>query len=254
VTGPSAILERNTSNLAISLSPAVANVAPVRQLATHPNCALASTCDKTSQSWASHCRADVWKNTFFNGLYDFGVLAYSLLLVGDHFCPKGTAASICPTGWRRVLRKESVVKKPILPLAMGLFLLVTPSLAAAQPGESDITPLSNKDVLVMVQQRLSEEAIVTAIKSSPCTFDTFPPVLKDMKRRGVPDAVLQAMIQAPYGPSLRNLTSKDELGEQPIYHYADQLRQMGYITPSTASRSNQFPRQSRARASRNRRQ
>ena len=145
------------------------------------------------------------------------------------------------------------MKRRILPFAMGLFLFLTPSLAAAPSGETDITPLSNKDVLVMVQQHLSEEAIINAIKSSPCTFDTFPPVLKDMKRRGVPEAVLQAMIQAPYGPSAQNM-GRDELGEQPIYHYADQLRQLGYIMPSTASRSTQFSRQSRTRASRTRRQ
>jgi hypothetical protein len=142
------------------------------------------------------------------------------------------------------------VNKPFLPLTMGLLLLLTPSWANAMSGETDITPLSNKDVLVMVQQHLSEAAIINTIESSPCTFDTFPPVLKDMKRRGVPDAVLQAMIQAPYGPASQNVR-KDDLGEQPIYHYADQLRQLGYVTPSTASRSSGF-RANRTRAARRR--
>jgi hypothetical protein len=123
----------------------------------------------------------------------------------------------------------------------------------ALPGETDFTPLSNKDVLMMVQNHLPEEAIVKAIKSSPCTFDTFPPVLKDMKRRGVPDAVLQAMVEAPYGPSVSNL-NKDELGEQPIYHYADQLKAMGYITPTTVGRSSFARQNARARATRTRRQ
>ena len=108
---------------------------------------------------------------------------------------------------------------------------------------------------MMVQNHLSEEAIVNAIKSSPCTFDTFPPVLKDMKRRGVPDAVLQAMVDAPYGPSVQEMNvSKDELGEQPIYHYADQLKAMGYISPTTVSRSSYQRQNARARASRTRRQ
>jgi hypothetical protein len=146
------------------------------------------------------------------------------------------------------------VKTRILLLAMGLFLSLTPSLAAAPAGENDITPLSNKDVLVMVQLHVSEEAIVKAIQSSPCTFDTFPPVLQDLKRRGVTDAILQAMIQAPYGPSsAQNASKKDELGEQPIYHYADQLRQMGYIAPSQTTRSNRYQRDNRTRASRTRR-
>lgn len=145
------------------------------------------------------------------------------------------------------------MKKAFLPLAIGLFLLLTPSFAAAMPDETDVTPLSNKDVLTMVQNNVAEEAIIRAIKSSPCTFDTFPPVLKDMKRRGVPDAVLQAMVEAPYGPSLQQASKDDDLAEQPIYHYADQLKAMGYITPSRSN--SRFARQSRsARASRNRRQ
>jgi hypothetical protein len=145
------------------------------------------------------------------------------------------------------------VKRSFLPFAIGLLLVLTPSLASAFSGEADITPLSNKDVLAMVQNHVSEEAIVKAIKTSPCTFDTFPPVLKDMKRRGVSDAVLQAMLEAPYGPSPKATAAKDELGEQPIYHYADQLRQMGYIAPS-AVRRNPYPRQNnRARATRIRR-
>jgi len=142
------------------------------------------------------------------------------------------------------------MKKRFLPLVIGLFLL-TPSLAAAFSGETDITPLSNKDVLQMVQKNVSEEAIINAIKSSPCTFDTFPPVLRDMKRRGVSDAVLQAMIDAPYGPARQNASAKDDLGDEPIYHYADQLKQFGYIAPTTAGGRNRFPRQNaRARSTR----
>ena len=141
------------------------------------------------------------------------------------------------------------MKKILLSLGVGL-LLLTPFLTPAVAGERDVTPLTNKDVLQMVQNHLSQEAVINAIKSSPCTFDTFPPVLKDLKRRGVPDAILQAMIEAPYGPSERNTTAKDDLGEQPIYHYADQLRQMGYISPTTSGRAT-FPRQSvRARNTR----
>ena len=142
------------------------------------------------------------------------------------------------------------MRKPLLPLAMGLLLLLVPSFAYALPGESDVTPLNNRDVLMMVQQHLSEEAIVKAIQSSPCTFDTFPPVLQDMKRRGVPDAVLQAMIDAPYGPSLQTTVAdgKDEQGEQPIYHFTDQLQRLGYLAPSTSRQPARFPRNNRLRA------
>jgi hypothetical protein len=111
------------------------------------------------------------------------------------------------------------VKKAFLPLAIGLFLILTPSFVSAFSGETDVTSLNNKDVLTMVLNHVPEEAIIRTIKSSPCTFDTFPPVLKDLKRRGVPDSVLQAMVEAPYGPSTQ-ATSTDELSaeDQPIYH------------------------------------
>lgn len=145
------------------------------------------------------------------------------------------------------------MKKSFVPLAVGLVLILLPNMVNAFAGETDITPLSNKDVLVMIQKHMSEDVIINTIKSSPCTFDTFPPVLKDMKRRGVPDAVLQAMIEAPYGP-VPNAATRDEIGgDEPIYHYADQLRQLGYIAPST-SRRNAFRQSNRIRASRTRRQ
>ena len=146
------------------------------------------------------------------------------------------------------------MKKAFLPLAVGLFLILTPSFVAAMPGETDVTYLSNKDVLAMVQNNVPEEAILRTIKSSPCTFDTFPPVLKDLKRKGVPESVLQAMVEAPYGPSRQAKDRDDLAADQPIYHFADQLRQMGYISPSAVRTNTRFARQnSRTRASSSRR-
>lgn len=138
-----------------------------------------------------------------------------------------------------------------------LFIAVTASIASAFPGnslrgssgDSDFTPLNNKDVLLLVERNVDMEAIIKAIKSSPCTFDTFPPVLREMKRRGVPEAVLQAMVEAPYGPATDSNT--DDLAEQRIYHYIEQLNKMGFVTPTTAGRRAPT-RQSRARASRSR--
>ena len=121
-------------------------------------------------------------------------------------------------------------------LAATLLLTLLPSMAAAQSSEvEEVTPLNNKDVLVMVEKKVEKDTIIKTIKSSPCTFDTFPPLLKEMKRRGVPEAVLQAMLEAPYGPSVAN-SSKDDLGESPIYHYAEQLKQMGFLNPVPTGR------------------
>lgn len=139
------------------------------------------------------------------------------------------------------------MKTQKLLLAATLLLTLLPSMAAAQSGDAAVTPLSNKDVLVMVEKKVEREAIIKTIKSSPCTFDTFPPMLKEMKRRGVPEPVLQAMVEAPYGPSVAN-SSKDDLGESPIYHYAEQLKQMGFMTPVPTGRG-LAPMRSRGRTS-----
>ena len=113
-------------------------------------------------------------------------------------------------------------------------LVIAGASAAAAANTSDVTPLSNKDIVSLVEQRVGADAIVKAIKTSPCTFDTFPSVMKELKRRGVPDDVLQAMIAAPYGPAAGNL-STDQLGDEPIYHYTEQLKQ--FLSPvNTGSR------------------
>jgi hypothetical protein len=150
---------------------------------------------------------------------------------------------------RHRLERTLIVKTQKLLLAATLLLTLVPSISLAQPGDTEVTPLNNRDVLLMVERKLETEAIIKVIKSAPCTFDTFPPLLKEMKRRGVPQAVLQAMVEAPYGPSTSN-SSKDDLGETPIYHYAEQLRQMGFMTPVPTGRGLQPMRSSRGRSSR----
>ena len=127
------------------------------------------------------------------------------------------------------------------------------SAASAVASPLDVTALSNKDVMMMVQQNLGTEAIVAAIKSSPCTFDTFPSVIRELKRRGVPEEVLQAMIDAPYGPAAENLSTEDEATEGPIYHYTENIKQ--FLSPlNTGRRQGTTPARARsARSTRIRR-
>jgi hypothetical protein len=60
--------------------------------------------------------------------------------------------------------------------------------------------LHNSDVLMMVKIGFKANQIITLIKNTRCSFDIFPPVLQDLKRRGVPDSVLEAMVTVPNGP------------------------------------------------------
>ena len=61
-------------------------------------------------------------------------------------------------------------------------------------------PLRNSDVIRMVEEGQKSGQIISKIFTSHCNFDIFPPVLRDLKRRGVPDTVILAMKSAPSGP------------------------------------------------------
>jgi hypothetical protein len=74
---------------------------------------------------------------------------------------------------------------------------------SADPESNEVTAvryLRNADVLRLVQQGEKSGDIIAKILTSHCNFDVFPPVLRDLKRRGVPDTVLLAMKMAPSGP------------------------------------------------------
>ena len=60
--------------------------------------------------------------------------------------------------------------------------------------------LTNRDVLRMVHNGMKSDLIVANILTSYCNFDIFPPVLDDLRRRGVPEDVLQVMAVVPSGP------------------------------------------------------
>ena len=123
--------------------------------------------------------------------------------------------------------------------------------ATAVANPSGVTSLSNKDVLTMVQQKVETEAIIKAIRTSPCTFDTFPSVMKELKRRGVPEEVLEAMIDAPYGPAAEKANAVEVAegaeGNGPIYHYTESIKQ--YLNPVNTGRR-VTPPSTRTRAAR----
>ena len=87
-------------------------------------------------------------------------------------------------------------------LLVAVFLLANCSLASAQTAapQPSTKVLRNGDVLRMHRAGIKPGEIIARIVNSPCNFDTFPPVLWDLRRRGIPDTVLMAMTMVPYGP------------------------------------------------------
>ena len=94
-----------------------------------------------------------------------------------------------------------------------VFLLFTNcSVALAQdktPESAQLRLLTNNDVLRMLEEGVKPGPLIIKIFTSHCNFDVFPPVLRELKRRGVPDTVLVAMKAAPNGPpTLAEVDSK----------------------------------------------
>jgi hypothetical protein len=58
-------------------------------------------------------------------------------------------------------------------------------------------PLSNKNIVSMQAIRLSPEVIIAKIKSSPTSFDTSADGLQKLKRAGIPNEIILAMVEAP---------------------------------------------------------
>lgn len=95
-------------------------------------------------------------------------------------------------------------------LSAVLLLLLASGAAAARPQDAAKTvqpsappqsqaprPLTNADVLGMVEAQLAAEVIVEKVKASPCDFDTSPAALARLKGAGVPDALLLLMVMSP---------------------------------------------------------
>jgi len=81
------------------------------------------------------------------------------------------------------------------------FLFATCSLVSAQEAAQAPTKiLHNADVLNLYRAGMKPGQIIAKIISSPCNFDTFPPVLRELKSKGLPDTVIVAMRMVPYGP------------------------------------------------------
>src|SRR6478752_1278483 len=76
-----------------------------------------------------------------------------------------------------------------------LLLVVITSLLA----QSTKKPLTNTDVVDMVRAGLADSTIILAIKNSGTNFDTSPQALIELKKSGVSQSVMDAMLGAGSG-------------------------------------------------------
>jgi len=69
--------------------------------------------------------------------------------------------------------------------------------------------MRNNDILRLVADGVKSSEIVQRIQTSNCNFDVFPPVLRDLRRRGVAETVLLAMTVVPVGPPPTRVTQDE---------------------------------------------
>ena len=84
-------------------------------------------------------------------------------------------------------------------LLVAVALIIVSGSVQAQPDVSP-RPLRNNDILRLLEDKVATEIIISRILTSSCNFDTFPPVMRDLRRRGVPEKILHVMKVVPYGP------------------------------------------------------
>jgi len=92
-----------------------------------------------------------------------------------------------------------------------LVICVCISLCEAQ--ENSAIELRNADIVTMVTAKVPSDLIIKKIKTSRCHFDTFPTVLAELKYKGVPDAIIRAMIDAADGQ--KRSTTQHAEADQP---------------------------------------
>jgi hypothetical protein len=128
-------------------------------------------------------------------------------------------------------------------LLLAVFILGFISLAAQEPQTSQAAALTNKDIITMVNARLSQEIIIAKIKSSVCGFDTAPDKLAELKKVGVPDAVILAVVQAPaalprIAPANRMVEAPNDQGDLAYVNCVNSQREVRstafYASPTLA--------------------
>ncbi len=80
----------------------------------------------------------------------------------------------------------------------------------AAPGQSEKI-LTNEDVLELIEAGLSSDLVVTMIETSRSEFDTDLTTILELKKREVPDTVLQAMVKAASAPKPYDPTADNQL-------------------------------------------
>jgi len=70
------------------------------------------------------------------------------------------------------------------------------SIGIAVAAEGQQKPLTNQDVIRMIEEKLPESVIISKIQTSETKFDTSPAAISELNKKGVSEKVLNAMVNA----------------------------------------------------------
>ena len=105
-------------------------------------------------------------------------------------------------------------RKHLLLVAVFIFANCCLVFGQTESPQPSVRILHNGDVLRLHRAGLKPGEIIARIVTSPCNFDTFPPMLRELRMKGLPDTVIMAMVMVPYGPAA---SSRDALMlEEPV--------------------------------------
>ena len=123
------------------------------------------------------------------------------------------------------MRKSfSLVPIGLLLMSTAWLMISAPSPIAAkniQQTQSRVAPLTNQDVIELLQAKLTPDEMIAKIRSSPANFDTSDAGLRALKDAGLPDAVIAAMMQVEKAGMMGPAANADPLerpgleGQQP---------------------------------------
>lgn len=124
----------------------------------------------------------------------------------------------------------------ILPTACTLLACLMLTLTRAQEASSDI--LTNSKIVEMVRLGLGEAIIFASIESSPNDFDMSTNMLIALKKDGVTDAIITAMMKAGKDDSRKVVDMNDPLSpHRPGIYYRDDAGQLVELLSTVTSQN-----------------
>ena len=111
--------------------------------------------------------------------------------------------------------KKNLALVIVLAAAAAVFAAPTPACAQA-PADNSEQPLTNASVVKLVRARFSERTIIAIIRTRPARFDLSPDRLIELKKSGVGEKVILAML----AHETDMVTARDDWGDdtdEPIF-------------------------------------